>query len=115
VLLANRANTFLTPVRTDTDLIVLHGVLFFSQPMFRQEFPERNGPIVSQEDSTIEILRVNLGYGLAAPPARCHQNPSFGYSHHSQNVPFSSFQHSATAATSAQNPNPHSKSMQMPV
>jgi hypothetical protein len=81
------------PVRTDADLIVLHSVLFFSQPMFRQEFPEKNGPIVSQEDSTIEILRVNLGYGLAAPPARCHQNPSFGYSHHSQNVPFSGFQH----------------------
>jgi hypothetical protein len=31
----NRANTFLTPVRTDADRIVLHGVLLFSQPMVR--------------------------------------------------------------------------------
>jgi hypothetical protein len=61
--------------------------------MFRQEFPERNCPIVSQQDSTFKILRVNLGYGLAAPPARCHQNPSMGHRHNGQNVPFSCPQH----------------------
>ena len=89
----NRVNTSLTPVRTEADLIVLRGILFLSQPMFRQEFPERNCPIVFQKDGTIKILRVNLGYGLAAPPARCNQNPSFRHSHNGQNVPFSCFQH----------------------
>jgi hypothetical protein len=61
--------------------------------MFRQEFPERNGSIVSQQDRTFKILRVNLGDGLAAPPARCHQNPSVGYRHNGQHVPFSCPQH----------------------
>ena len=61
--------------------------------MFRQEFPERNFPIVSQDDSTIEILRVKLGYRLAAPPARCNQNPSIGHSHNCQNMCFSRPQH----------------------
>lgn len=61
--------------------------------MFWQEFPERNCPIVSQKDSTFKILRVNLGYCLAAPPARCNQNPSIGHSHNGQHVPFSCLQH----------------------
>jgi hypothetical protein len=83
--------------------------------MFRQEFPERNFPSVSQDDGTLEILRLNLGYCLAAPPARSTQNPSIGHRHNGQNVVSLAFSMSATAATSAQKPNPHAKSMQMPV
>jgi hypothetical protein len=47
--------------------------------MFREEFPERDFAPVSQDDSTIEILRVNLYYHLAASPARSLQVPSIGY------------------------------------
>ena len=61
--------------------------------MFRQEFPERNFPSVSQDDGTLEILRLNLGYCLAAPPARSTQNPSIGHRHNGQNVGFSGLQH----------------------
>ena len=61
--------------------------------MFRQEFPERDFPIISQDDCTIEILRVNLCYRLAAPPARSSQNPSIGHRNHCQNVGLSCLQH----------------------
>jgi hypothetical protein len=61
--------------------------------MFRQEFPERDFPIVSQDDRTIEIVRVNLCYRLAAPPARCNQNPFMRHRHDCQNVCFSGLQH----------------------
>ena len=61
--------------------------------MFRKEFPEMDLPIVSQDDSTIEILSVNLCYRLAAPPARSTQNPSIGHSNNCQNMCFSCLQH----------------------
>ena len=61
--------------------------------MFRQEFPERDFPIVSQDDRTIEIVRVNLDDCLTAPPARRTQNPSIRHSHNGQHVGFSGLQH----------------------
>jgi len=61
--------------------------------MFRKEIPERDFPTVSQDDSTIEILRVNLCYRLAAPPARSAQNPSIGHRNNCQNVCLSCLQH----------------------
>ena len=75
------------------ETVELRGALFLSQPMFWQEIPERNGPIVSQKDGTFKIVRVNLGYGLAAPPARWNQPPSMGHSHNGPHVPFPGLQH----------------------
>ena len=61
--------------------------------MFRKEFPERDFPTISQDDSTIEILRVDLCYRFAAPPARSAQHPSIGHRNNCQNVCFSCLQH----------------------
>ena len=61
--------------------------------MFRQECPERNFPIISQDDSTIKILPVNLRYRFATPPTRGNQHPAIGYSHNGQRVCFSGLQH----------------------
>jgi hypothetical protein len=50
--------------------------------MFRKECLERDFPIGAQDDSTIEIARVNLCYCLAAPPTRRTQNPFIFHSRH---------------------------------
>ena len=69
--------------------------------------------MVSQEDCPIEMVRVHLGDGVAAPPVP--RTPLLETATTASTCLTLAFSLSATAVTSAPHPHPHANAMPMPV